>query len=168
MAFVLLLPKHPFSLNMVQSIRSIAGMFPQVTIVFGSGYEFKEMCSQYGVRSFPKLLMFSDGHLYDKYVGIVNPLALVEAFAKWTKSYPQAFPAKLTTRDSPKTSSLFSNIRYLIDHIYEIFISEKTSVEPIMGSIDSLSKWDSNGSLLAISGIYVAIRIFFAFDGSFV
>lgn len=55
MAFAMLLPTHPFSQELYSTLVTVAPLFPNVNVVIGSGYEFKEMCAQYGVRSFPKL-----------------------------------------------------------------------------------------------------------------
>jgi hypothetical protein len=62
MAFALLLPDHPYSSNLFEALKIISPMYPEVSVVFGNGYEFTEMCSQYNVRSFPKLLFFTHGN----------------------------------------------------------------------------------------------------------
>lgn len=63
MAFGLLLPSHPFSDDLIYNLKVVAPMFPQVKLVVGNGYQFKYLCSQYGVNSFPQLLLFTEGLL---------------------------------------------------------------------------------------------------------
>jgi hypothetical protein len=68
-------------------------MYPGVATVVGNAHEFHEMCSQYQIRSFPKLLMFKDGYLlgrYEKFAG--DAPALAQQFARWTKQLPKARP----------------------------------------------------------------------------
>ena len=60
LAFALLLPEHPFSNDLYSSVVTIAPMYPQIVFVVGNAYEFTELCAQYGVRSFPKLLFFQE------------------------------------------------------------------------------------------------------------
>jgi hypothetical protein len=61
LAFALVLPGHPYSAAMVSSLQTIAPMYPTVNIVIGDGNEFKELYAQYGVRSFPRLFLFTKG-----------------------------------------------------------------------------------------------------------
>lgn len=62
LAFALLLPGHPFSDDLYFSIVTVAPMYPRVIFVIGNAHEFTELCAQYGVRSFPKLLFFQKVH----------------------------------------------------------------------------------------------------------
>ena len=57
LAFALLLPgDHAFSQDLYRALTTVAPMFPSITTVVGSGHDFKELCSQYNIRSFPKLV----------------------------------------------------------------------------------------------------------------
>ena len=62
LAFALLLPGHPYSRDLYFSVVTVAPMYPRVIFVIGNAYEFTELCAQYGVRSFPKLLFFQKVH----------------------------------------------------------------------------------------------------------
>ena len=61
MAFGLLLPSHPFSQDMFHHLKIVAPMFPQVKLVIGNANQFKYLCNQYAVSSFPQLLFFTKG-----------------------------------------------------------------------------------------------------------
>lgn len=90
LAFALLLPNHPFSQEMVDAILPIAPLFPSITIYFGYAYEFQDLCSQYGVYSFPKLLLFRNGLLTSKFERKRRPQAIAMEFSIWTNSLPIA------------------------------------------------------------------------------
>jgi hypothetical protein len=92
MAFGMLLPHHPFSQQLHEAINMVAPMYPNVYVVVGNGFEFSEMNAQYGVRSFPKLMLFTKGHLYGKYRGKLAAAELAEEFARWTKTLPRSYP----------------------------------------------------------------------------
>ena len=165
MAFAMVLPNHPFSDEMYKSISNIVTMYPNVKTVVGSGYEFSEMCSQYGVRSFPKLLLYTKGHLY-KSLSILKPSDLSGEFAKWTKSYPRTYPRKhidsslyillnQTEKFHITLNKTFTGISS-ISFSYPAFIFHST--EPIMGSSEFLARWDSNGYLMIIACFYIYMR----------
>lgn len=90
--FAILLPQHPFSSEMMESIKVVAPAYPEVSIVIGSAYEFRDFCGHYNVRSFPKLLFFHKGLLKHKYKGKFNPWALAYQLSKWTNALPVVAP----------------------------------------------------------------------------
>lgn len=94
MAFALVLPQHPFSAELIHTLRVVAPMFPLVHTVVGVGYEFRGMCTQYGVTAFPQVLLFSKGFLRSKLThrAAANISDLTIEFAAWTKSFPISFP----------------------------------------------------------------------------
>lgn len=92
LVFALLLPQHPFSSDLAEALRVVAPMFPDITIVIGSAYEFRDFCSQYNVKSYPKLLFFHTGLLKHKYKQRHNPWELAQQFARWTNSLPVVAP----------------------------------------------------------------------------
>ena len=92
LVFAVLLPQHLFSTDMLESLRIVTPLFPDVTVVIGSAHEFVEFCAQYNVRSYPKLLFFKQGMLKNKYRGNLNPWELAEQFSLWTESMPRAIP----------------------------------------------------------------------------
>jgi hypothetical protein len=92
LAFALLLPDHPFSNDLYQSLTVISPMFPNVNIVVGNGYEFSDMCVQYSIKSFPKLLFFKKGLLIGRYNNNQNAYELSAQFSKWSQSFPKALP----------------------------------------------------------------------------
>lgn len=59
--FVMMLPKHPFSQELHHIISTVIPMFPQVHVVIGNAIEFKDMCSKYGLHSFPRIMYFKQG-----------------------------------------------------------------------------------------------------------
>lgn len=172
MAFAMLLPDHPFSHDLYTALSYVGPMFPNVNVVIGSGYEFKEMCSQYGVRSFPKLMFFTKGHLTSKYKGELEPSILAGEIARWTKSYPRAFPIAMNDWKhqmskivpSYKRNVHSQHVNDLISTLnifgMEIPIRLPPSTEPIMGSAESLVEWDNSGTMLIISCVYVILRFF--------
>lgn len=190
MAFGLILPSHPFSNDLYLSMNVIAPMFPNVKIVVGNGYKFKQLCAQYGVNSFPQLLLFNKGLLHSKYPGDSSPHALAEEFTKWTNTFPKAYPVKkrLQQRSNfllPSTSvnrilsnstfngsqnattrfqSLSETFRPLLDIIenYLIPFRLEYSLEPVNGSFEYITAWDERGYLWLLSGSYVASRLVFA------
>lgn len=93
LVFALLLPNHPYSEDMQEMIRVVAPMFPSVTVVAGSAYEFRDMASKYIITSFPKLLFFQAGiysGTFDE--SVRDPMTVAAQFSKWTKSLPQSYP----------------------------------------------------------------------------
>lgn len=92
LAFALLLPNHAFSQDLYQALVTVSPMFPFVTLVVGSGHEFRELCSQYNIRSFPKLLLFKAGILIGRYDSPHDPVILSQKIAKWTGRIPSAYP----------------------------------------------------------------------------
>jgi hypothetical protein len=80
LAFALVLPGHPFSTNMVAYLRKIGPMYPNVNVVIGDGNEFKEMYAQYGVRSFPRLFLFTKGCIMMIVVIAANPIVICAHF----------------------------------------------------------------------------------------
>ena len=92
MAFALLIPHHPFSADLASALRIVMPMFPSIKLVVGNGHDFKSLCSQYGVSSFPQLLLFTKGLLRGKYHYDIKPHILAEELAVWTSSFPKALP----------------------------------------------------------------------------
>jgi hypothetical protein len=92
LVFAVLLPQHLFSTDLLEALRIVTPLFPDVTVVIGSAHEFVEFCAQYNVRSFPKLLFFKQGMLKNKYRGNLNPWELAEQFSLWTELMPRAIP----------------------------------------------------------------------------
>jgi len=90
--FAVLLPSHPFSFDLLESLRAIAPMYPEVSVVIGSAYDFTDFCSHYSVRSYPKLLFFRNGLLRHKFKGSFNPWGLAATLSEWTQMLPRAAP----------------------------------------------------------------------------
>ena len=168
LAFAMMLPKHPFSSDMYKSLVTVGPMFPEVTIVMGSGYEFLDMCAQYSVRSFPQLLFFKKGLLQGRYVGEHRPDLLAGQFARWTKSLPRSLPNAyqdlrlVKKKDLSANQTLFSPGSVLFQR--EIFGQNITmkvpfSSEPIVGSIEDLVPYDS--VVIMLAGIYTIGRLMY-------
>ena len=88
----LLLPDHPFSSDMSRALVTVGTLYPMVSFSVGNGYEFNDLCIQYGVTSFPKLLFFKNGLLLGTYKGAHDVGSLAAQVSKWTKMLPQAVP----------------------------------------------------------------------------
>ena len=175
LAFTLLLPNHPFSNDLYLAIVAIAPMFPRVTFVVGNAREFGELCGQYVVRSFPKLLFFQKGILKGKHSMKHEAGALAAEIAKWTKLLPSSVPinkkfleqtikkvAKNSTRylnhSSPSSSSSPSSyVSSMFSDSLSWLPDIGPSIEPISLSSELLTDYD--GLIFVLSGIYVAIRL---------
>lgn len=92
LVFAILLPQHPFSSDMLESLKVVAPMYPHIAMVIGSAYEFSDFCNQYNARSFPTLLFFKQGLLKHKYKRQLNPWELAHELTRWTNALPTAAP----------------------------------------------------------------------------
>ena len=110
LAIALVLPNHPFSRALVDSMRIVAPMYPSVTVYFGIATEFESLCNQYGVRSYPKLLLFHKGLLVDKHANVkgekYKPAKLAKRFSRWTNRLPRTDPVNLPHVRSKKKTAL--------------------------------------------------------------
>lgn len=169
LAFALVLPKHPFSRQLIDSLHTVAPLFPHITVYFGIGYEYQELCSQYGVRSFPKLLFFHNGLLTNKYGKSRDPETVAYHFAKWTQSLPEALPV---SRRSSRTlrRGIFSNYNstsyFPVSNeshwvvktadTWLVKASAGRSVEPLITLSPVAVNWDFE--IFLFSGCYVMLR----------
>ena len=169
LAFALLLPKHPFSTDLLRSLITAGPMFPSVTFVSGNGYDFKDMCRQYTVRSFPQLFFFKDGLLTGTYDGAHNIPEIVSRLALWTNTLPKALPTVRSKVDSFKYSgqqyhfwepetALFSFT--IFGH--KIVAKVPHVTEPIMGSMELLVPYDL--PIFIFSGCFVLGRSIYFFS----
>lgn len=173
LAFALLLPKHPFSIDLLLSLISVGPMYPSVTIVTGGGYDFKEMCSQYDIRSFPQLLFFKDGILKYRYDGAYNPERVAAKLSNWTNSLPRSLPISTSIhRKSFENRSIEGNYYLWAPNtilfsttIFGFLIAAKVpySSEPIMGTLDFLIPYDS--LIFLLSGAFVLTRFVYYLIG---
>lgn len=168
LAFALLLQKHPFSTDLLLSLISVGPMFPSVNIVTGGGYDFKEMCSQYNIQSFPQLLFFKDGLLKKRYDGAYTPERVAAKFSNWTDSLPRSLP--ISTETVRKAIENQSDGKYYLwspdtllfsTTIFGLLIAAHVpySSEPIMGTFDFLAPFDS--VLFLLSGGFVLTRFLY-------
>ena len=103
LAFGLALPKHPYSGEFLTTLKAVAPLFPEVTVIVGNGDEFVDFSQQYNVRSFPKLLVFNWGVLHGRYTAEFDKgyaeEDFVRYFSEWTQSAPaaQLLPHELRT-----------------------------------------------------------------------
>jgi len=155
LAFAILLPNHPFSSDLYYALATIAPLFPSVTVVVGNGYEFSEMCAQYNVRSFPKLLFFKKGILVGRYKKLFEPGKLGAQFAKWTNSLPIALPISRRSLSVPiKTKNSELSLKNFWATL-EPWTPPPN--EPIVGSVERLVSWDP--IIFLLSGLYTILRI---------
>jgi hypothetical protein len=162
LSFSLLLANHPFSIDLYRAVTAVAPMFPRVTFVVGYALDFGELCAQYNVRSFPKMLFFHKGMLKGKHSRAHEAGALVAEITKWTKLLPQSYPVKrqrTLMKDLSTGGSSHVKFNYTWDSLMA-WVEHKTgpSVEPIAVSSKFLVQHDS--LLFVLSGIYVVFRIF--------
>jgi hypothetical protein len=168
LAFAMLLPKHPFSTDLLLSLISVGPMYPSVTVVTGGGNDFKEMCSQYDIRSFPQLLFFKDGILKNRYDGVYTPERVAAKFSNWTNSLPKSLP--ITTANILKSFENRSQGNHFLwapktllfsTTIFGVLIAARVpySSEPIMGTLDFLIPYDS--LIFLLSGVFVITRFIY-------
>lgn len=172
LVFALLLPKHPYSFDTYNVLQTIAPMFPAVTVVAGNGYEFHELGSQYGVRSFPKILFFKNGILTSKFRKERTPELLSTYIAKWTRSLPNAIPLKTKVSATPDFQQFvplilphnFSNFNITLPKIF--VPNPGPSVEPFVGCFQSLVDYDL--IIFLVAGLYVLSRCIWLFYRTYV
>jgi hypothetical protein len=167
LAFVLLLPDHPFSNDLYSSVVTVAPMFPRVIFVIGNANEFTELCAQYGVRSFPKLLFFQEGSLRGKHTERHTSWEIAAEISKWTNLLPSALPAVRLSRTTRPKKALPFKMEFPLSHPSNVItkllsrwkpdVDIGSSIEPIAVSHESLLKYDLY--ILLISSIYVFGRI---------
>ena len=166
LAFALLLPQQPFSTDLLRSLISVGPMFPTITIVSGSGYDFTELCRQYNVRSFPKLFFFKDGLLSGTYSGQYNAPEIASKLARWTQTLPKALPMPLMRLPSYSFPE-DKNLQYYFWAPGEILFSRKIlgynvvirvpfCTEPIVSNAKELVPYDS--LVFVLSGLFVIFR----------
>ena len=169
LAFALLLPKHPFSSDLLLSLMSTGPMFPSVTIVSANGYHFQDMCRQYNVKSFPQLFFFKDGLLIDTYKGVHSAPGVASKLANWTKTLPKALPIQVTDLGRQNYAWKNNEKQYFWPPKTELFAGEVLgfpvsmrvpySTEPIMGTFEHLVPFES--LIFMLAGFYIVCRIIY-------
>ncbi len=102
LAFGLALPRHPFSSDLLTTLKAVAPLYPDVAVIVGNGEEFSDFSSQYNVRSFPKLLLFNWGMLHSRVTLSSTNYSEEELsahFRSWTGTAPAAAPLPEELRD---------------------------------------------------------------------
>lgn len=172
LAVALLLPKQPFSTDLLRSLIIAGPMFPSVTIVSGNGYDFKEMLWKYNLRSFPQLFFFKDGLLSGTYKGVHSAPEVALKLAKWTKSLPKSFPKPLMSPPSYSYAQSKNNTSYFWAPETVLFVAKALGfeitarvpycTEPIMGNMEHAVPYDS--LLFIFAGCFVLCRaLYFLF-----
>jgi hypothetical protein len=92
LVFALLLPHHPFSQEVRKIMTTVAPMFPQMTIVMGNAYDFKEMTSKYFVTSFPKIMYFRTGMYIENFSDDYTVENVAAQLTEWSHALPSAVP----------------------------------------------------------------------------
>jgi hypothetical protein len=162
--FALVIPKHPFSREIIHSLQVISPLYPSVTFYFGISYEFSDLCLQYGVKSFPKVLFFHNGMLVKKYSDARDPVTLGVQIARWIGKFPAAIPLPLSAvtrkRNSlasfynynstwftvpsttdPHVNSEYARLLQAIDSAL-VLLSAGRSVEPLVAYPPEVTQWD--------------------------
>jgi hypothetical protein len=165
LVFTLALPNHPFSIDMFQSLAIVAPMFPNLTITVGSGYEFNELCKQFSVHSYPKMLFFEKGVLKGRYnKNVYTPGVVAAQIARWMSvDAPKANPfGTFSTADYLSYSitgvlshAMPNNFEQLMRIVEEFDLGQP--LEPIAGSVEWLSRYDK--TIFFLSGLYWIVRM---------
>lgn len=167
------LPGHPPSADMYESLRIVSPMFPQLTTVIGNGYEFTNMCNQFSIKTFPKLLFFDSGILKGHYTfgfgggdASFNPERLTRKIMRWggDEMLPRATPTSIF-----KSSDHVETIDKLLAQVGRAsWVDEPVNtmhrllgptVEPIAGSIGALQRYES--MLFIFCAIYTFARFIY-------
>ena len=168
LAFAILLPKHPFSADLFKALLAVGPMFPSVSFVSGTGYDFTDMCAQYNVRSFPQILFFKDGLLKGRFDGEHTPERLAFKLAEWTNLFPRSYPSthneyeaiSVNARKNLPTSWWSFTPRSVLFNLpvfgYNVTARVPYSTEPIMGTFEFLVPYDS--FVFIAAGLYVIAR----------
>jgi hypothetical protein len=155
LVLVLLLPNHPFSTDLLDTIRSVAPLYPHVVFAMTNGLEMKEFCAQYNIHSFPKVLMFKKGLLLGKYSGQHRVLDFASQMTAWTDSFPCAIPF-----ERKKTHALHvSNIRWTPSLPTFSWNALGPSTEPLKAHSGNTNILENN--LFVISAIYFVVRVIY-------
>jgi hypothetical protein len=164
LVFVMILPYHPYSQDLLEIISTIGPMFPSISVVFGNAYEFNDMCAKYYIHSFPKILFFKSGIFMNTYEDKYDAASLARKFARWTKSLPKSIPLKKKSQKYYPLIQNFISINFLnfsllsyVPHLYLPIPS--SNIEPFLGSVKEYETW--GGNLFLISGLFVLIRFLF-------
>jgi hypothetical protein len=144
LAIALVLPHHPFSRALIDSMHIITPMYPSVTVYFGIASEFQSLCNQYGVRSYPMLLLFHKGLLVDKHRNTngekYKPAKLAKRFSRWTNRLPRTDPVPRPRKH--KTAGFKS------DHETLFEIQNVTALAHVVKdwcvNVDIASMWGAN------------------------
>jgi hypothetical protein len=154
--FALVLPNHPFSQSLLETLTTVAPMFPNVTTVIGNGYDFRDMTAKYFVHSFPKVLFFRMGLLTGALEEKVTPEGLAGEIAKWTSSLPRSLPLRLSSAFS-KHEENTNAVGYKFYNVLQLFnfsISPSSycslnipvplhDMEPFLGSVVHYRFWSN-------------------------
>jgi hypothetical protein len=65
--FAIILPDHPFSIELVQIITVLAPLFPRVQFIIGEYSEFSDIMNKYLVTNYPAVLLFKNGIFMNQY-----------------------------------------------------------------------------------------------------
>lgn len=156
LVLALLLPKHPFSADMLEMIRNTAPLYPQVVFTVTNGLEMKEFCAQYNVHSFPKLLMFKKGMLMGKYAGPHRVLEFSVQMTVWTEAFPRAVPHE--GRKSTWSANLTRSLPILSSPTsFSWNFLGLSATEPIKAHLENAGLFENQ--LFIISCIYFVFRI---------
>ena len=140
----LLLPNHPFSAQFSMIIKSVSIIYPSINFATGNGYEFTDLCIQYGVQSFPKLLFFKNGLLIGSYRGDHDVSSVAAQVAKWTHSLPSAIPVDAVSKLSQNKT------------IFEV-VTANPKMDPILWI--SPQVFDLDYYLYMFSAGYITMRL---------
>jgi len=158
LVFAMLIPKHPFSSDLYQAIKTVAPMYPKISFVIGDGFEFTEMCQQYNIRSFPKLLFFKKGILKGRYNKEHEAATLAAQLSVWTDSFPKAFPLRNRKQNSDNIEKYFKMLNY--ENLYDkiLYLKEWKAITSIINMIKK--NIDHNIKALSTSSMEPCVGIF--------
>lgn len=92
LVFAIVLPWHPYSSELMQTLTTVGPLFPEISFVMGNGYHFHELVAKYQVKAFPGLLFFRKGKFKQMYKGTMTVHALVTQLVLWGNRMPVSKP----------------------------------------------------------------------------
>jgi hypothetical protein len=161
--FAIILPEHPFSIELLQLLSIISPLYPRITFIIGEIHEFKDLTNKYLVYSFPKLLLFKNGLFMNDYTlelngktihssndpskndyNYENLISLMNYLMIWTKSFPVSYPlvlpqnnkylARLQKRYQSIKSYKYYNVTKVLSSYY---LKEDEQVEDEKSSMET-------------------------------
>lgn len=161
LVFVIFLPDHPFSSELLKKVSSIAPMFPYIYFIFGNAHEFKDITTSYLISNFPKVLFFKNGIYVGDYDELKDELDFAIYLSKWTKALPVTYP-NLINKSPELKSHIYLNTTMLPAlHQYHTILDDipfpTPNLEPFIANFQNYAYLDF--LIYLLSSIYSIFRL---------